>query len=512
MNGVLASLEAEGGPTKALEGLSGLDIYPRSVTGDGEDVFFLGRQGLTRRVGMLTASDEGTAFELVRQVVTVGGERLVLGLGDANHANVLALRARLPFTAPIRVGMCRSFGLGDRLGLATPGHIRALRHTRGITPILAQQSIREMERTRRTPEQVLDSATWGVFQEGWRAGYGADADHLKTEVDIDRCSAAGFIRYTLDPRDHVDNAAQTDSLETLAIKFDALPWSRLQSSPAATREAFLGKTWNLGSGRSLSLGEENLLRAACKYGHALAHLAAMYRYLRQVVGGRPFEVEISVDETDTPTSPGEHYYMARELDRLGVEWVSLAPRYVGCFEKGVDYIGDLGQFEAEFAWHVAIAKALGPYKLSVHSGSDKFSIYPIMARLAGDMVHVKTAGTSYLEALRAVARIDPVLFRDILRFAMANYERDRFSYYVSAQLNKVPSPESLADEALPEVLDIFDARQALHVTFGTVLTATDGNGDWLLRQRLLETLETHEETHYEALEAHTVRHIQPFSA
>ena len=85
--------------------------------------------------------------------------------------------------------------------------------------------------------------------------------------------------------------------------------------------------------------------------------------------------------------------------------------------KGVDYIGDLDEFEAEMAKHAAIARVLGPYKLSIHSGSDKFSIYPIFARHAGSLVHLKTAGTSYLEALRAIAGVDPAFFREILALA-----------------------------------------------------------------------------------------------
>ena len=130
---------------------------------------------------------------------------------------------------------------------------------------------------------------------------------------------------------------------------------------------------------------------------------ACIRHLVQAAGTRPFELEVSVDETDQPTSHAEHIYIASELKRLGVNWVSLAPRYVGRFEKGVDYIGDLAAFETDFAGHAAIARQFGPYKLSLHSGSDKFSIYPIAARLTGGLVHLKTAGTSYLEALRTIA-------------------------------------------------------------------------------------------------------------
>ena len=153
---------------------------------------------------------------------------------------------------------------------------------------------------------------------------------------------------------------------------------------------------------------------------------------------------MSVDETATPTSVAEHVFVASELKRLGVKWVSLAPRFVGEFEKGVDYIGDLDAFRRSFAQHVAVAQHFGPYKISIHSGSDKFSIYPIAAELTGGLVHLKTAGTSYLEALRAIAKIDPALFREIMAFAIERYPEDRASYHVSADLAKVPAPESLA--------------------------------------------------------------------
>ena len=92
-------------------------------------------------------------------------------------------------------------------------------------------------------------------------------------------------------------------------------------------------------------------------------------------GHPPFELEVSVDETETPTTHAEHVYIASELKRLGVDWVSLAPRFIGRFEKGVDYIGDLGAGRPGRARRHR--PPLGPYKLSLHSGSDKFSVYPI---------------------------------------------------------------------------------------------------------------------------------------
>jgi hypothetical protein len=213
-------------------------------------------------------------------------------------------------------------------------------------------------------------------------------------------------------------------------------------------------------------------------------------------------LEVSVDETETPTSPEEHLFIAAELKRLGVEWVSLAPRYVGGFEKGTDYIGDLDTFDRELAKHAAIARFLGPYKLSIHSGSDKFSVYPLFARHAGELVHLKTAGTSYLEAVRAIGGVDPAFFRDILALALERYDTDRATYHVSAERDRVPDPYGLADDQLAAVLDTFDGREVLHVTFGSILDAYG--------QRLLETLNRYEEAHYAALEAHFERHLAPF--
>ncbi len=210
---------------------------------------------------------------------------------------------------------------------------------------------------------------------------------------------------------------------------------------------------------------------------------------------------MSVDETDTPTSIEEHYYIASELRRLGVQWVSLAPRYIGRFEKGVDYIGDLDAFGVELAKHAAVARALGPYKLSIHSGSDKFSIYPVFARHARELVHLKTAGTSYLEELRAVAEVEPELFCEILACAIERYPQDRATYHVSAQLSRVPRPEMLLDADLPGLLDQFDAREVLHVTFGSALDLFGG--------RLLATLQENEEIHYALLDAHFQRHLLP---
>lgn len=491
---------------QALERVD-LDLYPRSIVPTNDTIFFLGRRDDGKYLGIL--SERGRIqFGGNARTVQADGLSLILQVCPTNAENAAALREALPFLRPQPLGLRKSAGFGDRLGLATPGHARAARK-HSMTPIFAQQSIREMERTGRSPQQVMDDAMWGVLQEGWRGPWGADADHLKTFEHIDRCVAAGFTFFTVDPGDHVDNSADTADAATLRAKVEALPWNALDASPEKLEALYVGRTYDLGD-FALTLSADDVWRAAAKYGAAVAHTARMYHYLRERMGDRPFELEMSVDETETPTRVAEHLFVAAELQRLGVEWVSLAPRFVGRFEKGVDYIGDLDEFERTFRQHVAVARAFGPYKLSLHSGSDKFSIYPIAARAAGDLIHLKTAGTSYLVALDVIARHEPDLFREILSFARERYETDRATYHVSANVNNVPTPDRLRDEDLPAIIHDFHGRQVLHVTFGSVLTATDQEGHYRFRDRLLAALWKHEEAYSAALEAHFDRHLAPF--
>jgi hypothetical protein len=434
-------------------------------------------------------------------------------VGPASPRNAAALRRHIEWLRPRPLGTRTSAGLGDRLGLATPGHVRAVRAVGGaaaIAPIFPQQSIREMTRTGRTPVEVMDDATWGMFAEGWRDGTGADADHLKTTADIDACLPVGFSMFTIDPGEHVDSTADAADVATLRARAAALPWADLADSEVAMRRRYLGRSTTV-EHLTIAFDEATLLRAAVKYGRAVAHVSRMARHLRQAAGPRLVELEVSVDETETPTSPTEHFWVANELNRLEVAWVSLAPRFVGRFEKGVDYIGDLRALEEDVAAHAALARHFGPYKLSLHSGSDKFSVYPIAARLAKGLVHLKTAGTSYLEALRTAAAVDPALFRAVYAFARERYDTDRASYHVSAELRKAPPAEAVPEADLPGLLEQFDAREILHVTFGSVLRETRPDGKPRFKDALFALLRSNPEAYARNLETHFVRHLKPFA-
>jgi hypothetical protein len=399
-------------------------VYPESpAEGEGSTCFLvrLDEDG-ARRLGVL---GDSSGFEQVSRAGDVA-------FCPLTAHNAAALRKRFAWLNPVPLGVQTSFGFGDRLGCATPGHVRALRAADPagtIAPIFAQQSVRENARTGRTPQEVMDDATWGVFQAGWREPWGADADHVKEVADLAPFVAAGYTFYTVDPSDHVDNAAQTDSNDTLQRKTGALPWDVLQSSYPEMVARYCDRAIRVDD-LSLEFDETILSRALAKYGRALAHTIVVAQELAARMGGRAYDLEMSVDETDTPTSIHEHYFIVSELTRCGVPVVSLAPRFVGKFQKGVDYMGDLALFEGELARHAAIMRHFGTYKLSIHTGSDKFSIYPLIARHTDGCAHVKTAGTSYLEALRVLATADPALFKAALDLAHARFEHDRKTYFL----------------------------------------------------------------------------------
>jgi hypothetical protein len=421
------------------------------------------------------------------------------------------MRALIQWLRPRPLGQVASVGLGDRLGLATPGHIRALRAYPGPAPALAQQSVRELERTGRSMEEVLASATFGALAEGWRTGFGADADHLKTNADIEAAAAAGFTTFTADPIDLVPALPADAPGGSIRDAFERSPWDALEDRPADFRTRYPAQLKT--EGGDIRLPTESLVAAAARFGPAVAHLAAMYRRLTAVTGEREVEFEIAVDEIAHPTTVVDHIYLATELRRLGVRWASFAPRFVGTFEKGADYIGEPQAFDADVGLHAAVARHFGPYKLSLHSGSDKFAIHEGFARETNGIAHLKTSGTSYLEALRTVASVNPDLLRKIWRVARSAYATARGSYHVSASVDRVPDPDGTPDDGLADLLDQRDARQILHVTYGAVLqhpeTATDGADPG---EELRVTLWTHRERYWSDLTDHIGRHLAPFSS
>ena len=413
-------------------------------------------------------------------------------------------------TLPVPLGLKKSFGFGDRLGLATPGHLAAATRF-DFAPIFAQQSIREMSRTQRTPLEVIRAAQTALERLGYQKPWGADAAHLKTATDVDQTAAAGFGFFTIDPSAFVCNQADrmpAAELETQLAQMEADG----VFAERAWRDHYLAAPFEVADGLTLRFSRESLSRGAVKYGRAIAHSERLGQHIARACAGRPFEIEVSVDETDSPTSPLEHLFFGLELRRRRLAVVSLAPRFVGEFEKGIDYRGDLARFEATLREHAAVARFCGPYKLSVHSGSDKFAVYPILGRVCGDLLHVKTAGTSYLEALRVVARRAPGLFAEIAAYCRGRFETDRQSYHISTtttEIARLPGFTDARHEA--DYLDERVGRQLLHVTFGSVLTQGRDAKGRAFRESILEVLQNHAALHEELLREHFVKHLSLLS-
>ncbi len=483
-------------------------IYPSSPQPCGDSLLFLFRTGEGRQLGCVTPSRSKAPEGMERRTEVGLADGSLFLAGPLSHENAGFLRSAIPSTSAIRIGSGPSFGLGDRLGLAGPAHLRAIRGT-GLFPVLAQQSIRELERTARSPEEVMDCASFAAFAEGYADGFAADGDHLKTTADIDRVLAAGFTFFTFDPGDHVDNDADHLEVTELSRRLNGLPWDRLETTRDSLLRKYADRPFRLADGSSLQGTRTDVQRATVKYGRVVAQLRSMFEHLSRHAAPDSYDVEISVDETEAVTTPFEHFLLISEFGRLGIRVDSLAPRFVGRFEKGVDFRGDLNEFGSQFARHVAVRDTFGGYRLSLHSGSDKFSIYPLFARLGGERIHVKTAGTSYLEALRALIQIDSTLFREIFEFSRGCYAEARASYHVSADLSRVPATPAEDPQACDEELRTNeDVRQVLHVAFGDVLTNRCPDGTTRFRKRLLAALESQEETHFRCLEEHFERHFE----
>jgi hypothetical protein len=482
-------------------------VYANSIIEQNDTVFFIAKENLTKWLFLASEKKNDLAEKFEGSEIESDMYLKKCALSTKNRK---AVQNIFLFSKSVVLGLHDSFGFGDRLGLANAGHIRSL-YISDFKPILAQQSIRELTRTNRTPDDVMDAAVWAVFQEGYRNGFGSDADHLKTTADIDLMLEAGFSMFTFDPGEHVDNNADNYSEEVLFKVVAELPWNDLDDAFPSAERRYVKKEIKISNTFTIKVDTVDFLRAYAKYGKAVAHIKKMYDHLKSKCSEDKFEVEVSVDETESVTSPFEHYFFANELTRLGVKYVSLAPRFVGAFEKGIDYKGDLEVFKTEYLKHLAIVKHFGNYKISLHSGSDKFSVYKVIGSLHEALTHVKTAGTSYLEALKVVAAKQPDLFREILDYCSGLYESEKLSYHVSAELSKVKPANQYTDTELVEIFNSNDVRQVLHVTYGKVVTDKDSNGNFIFKDKIMQCLIENEETHYDFLIKHFHKHLEPFN-
>ncbi len=280
-----------------------------------------------------------------------------------------------------------TFGVGDRFAHQAKAQLRAFEMAaeRGveITPVW-NKSNREHLIVGSEPSSVTAAAKEAVKASGWSKPWHVDADHINLDT-VDR-----FIQpsdfYTLDVAHFIG-----------------------QPAPKSDVEAFVA--------RHPELDAQVVAGVASKYLAAVQQAGKIYRYIAEKKGADHFITEVSMDETDSPQTPPELLIILAAIADENIPVQTIAPKFTGRFNKGVDYVGDVAQFEREFTEDLeVIALAVKDYglpetlKLSVHSGSDKFSIYaPIRAaiRRTGAGLHLKTAGTTWLEELIGLAEAGP---------------------------------------------------------------------------------------------------------
>jgi hypothetical protein len=291
-----------------------------------------------------------------------------------------------------------SIGVGDRFAHQAKAQLRACllaaEHGADVVPVW-NKSNREHLIVGSEPASVRAAADAAVRELGWKKPYHLDADHIRLDT-VDRFLAPCDF-FTIDVADSIGHPADPAAVAAFADKHADLTGT---VSIPGIDEAF-------------AITRADVERVAGKYLKAVQDAGAIYRKIAAAKGSGAFITEVSMDETDSPQTPPELLLILAALADEGVPVQTIAPKFTGRFNKGVDYVGDVGQFEKEFRQDLAvIAFAVRKFglpenlKLSVHSGSDKFSIYgPIRRAIAefGAGLHLKTAGTTWLEEVIGLA-------------------------------------------------------------------------------------------------------------
>jgi tagaturonate epimerase len=369
-----------------------------------------------------------------------------------------------------------TFGVGDRFAHQGRAQLQALFKAReagiDVHPVW-NKSNREHLIIKSKPDDVRAEANSAVAASGWRGAYYVDADHIGLKTVDAFIPASDF--FTLDVADFTGKPAEANSIEKF---FKAV-------------SDYCGSLAIPGIERPFELSAKTVRASAQKFLLAVQEAGHIYRHLEARKGADSFVTEVSVDETDSPQNPVELFLILAMVAQEGIPIQTIAPKFTGRFNKGVDYVGDLQQFEKEFDEDLSvIAFAIREFglsetlKLSVHSGSDKFSIYSIINRLIkkhGCGLHVKTAGTTWLEEVIGLAESGGqglALVKEVYTQAREHFEElaAPYSTVIDIDPSKLPEPKAVLGwssaqyaealrhvESAPSYNPHF--RQLLHVGF-----------------------------------------------
>jgi tagaturonate epimerase len=313
-----------------------------------------------------------------------------------------------------------TFGVGDRFAHQARAQLRAFEMAaqRGIEIIpVWNKSYREHTTIGSEPPSVQAAAVAAVKAAGWNKPFHIDADHIRLETVDGFLATSDY--FTIDEADSIGQPPTPGSVEAFLKRHPEL----------------IGQLTIAGIAEQLTATAEQVTAVSNKYLAAVQKAGVIYRHIAERKDNTPFATEVSMDETDAPQTPAELLVILAALADEKIPLQTIAPKFTGRFNKGVDYVGDVVQFEKEFADDLAvIAHAVKQYqlpqnlKLSVHSGSDKFSIYPAIRRQlqrTGAGLHIKTAGTTWLEEVIGLAEADGAglaLAKEIYAAALAKRE------------------------------------------------------------------------------------------
>lgn len=377
-----------------------------------------------------------------------------------------------------------SFGIGDRFAHQARAQLAAFQKLErdGVTVIpVWNKSNREHTFIGSEPQSVRDAAVAAVEAAGWTHPWHVDADHIRLET-VDRFIPCSDF-FTIDVAESIGKPAAPSDLQDFVNRHPEL----------------VGTVTVAGIPEAFTIQRDEVARVAAKYLLAVQEAGRIYRYIANMRDESTMIAEVSMDETDAPQTPAELLIILAALSDEKIRLQTIAPKFTGRFNKGVDYVGDLQQFEREFDDDLAvIAHAVRHYglpanlKLSVHSGSDKFSLYPIIRRAlarTGAGLHVKTAGTTWLEELIGLAEAGGdglALAREIYAYALDHVDElcapyasvidiDRSRLPSAAEVNSWSGPRlASALRHIPTHPDFNPhVRQLLHVSFKIAAKAGD---------------------------------------
>ncbi len=405
-----------------------------------------------------------------------------------------------------------TMGIGDRFGRQGKAQLSAMIAAKElgieIHPVW-NKSHREHSIINTMPEDVRIEADAAVSALNWTAPYFVDADHINmSNVD-------GFIAFsnffTLDVADAIGKAAPDSDIDAFIEKHQNL----------------CGEIYLAGIEEPLQVTPELIRSVAAKYLFAIQEAGRLYRHISETKPANSFITEVSMDETPTPQTPIEMLLILAAISDENIPAQTIAPRFSGRFNKGVDYVGNVDTFAKEFKSDLAvITYAIEKFslpaslKLSVHSGSDKFSIYPVIGEAiweTGAGLHLKTAGTTWLEELIGLAEAGGdglKIAKEIYRSALDRYEElcGPYADVIDIDVSALPSVETVDSWSGPRYATALrhdqscsdynpNFRQLLHVGYKVAAEMGD---------RYLNALETHSETvSHHVRENLLTRHIKP---